>query len=149
MILKHLPVISIVGWLSPLGMIHNDLHPPKKPNMVLNQTSNFLLSNVSFQGWINDESTYGECPVCLDESVSRYWSSWAPSRKLFQWWTWASIRCAKSIKVILGAKKCCGKKMGGGGNCSWWYDLFNGIQMDSRGFRKDVSHQTVKSFLRF
>ena len=30
MILKHLPVISIVGWLSPLGVIHNDLHPPKK-----------------------------------------------------------------------------------------------------------------------
>ena len=38
MILKHLPVISIVGWLSPLGVIHNDLHPPKKPNMALKIT---------------------------------------------------------------------------------------------------------------
>ena len=39
MILKHLRVISIVGWLSPLGVIHNDLHPPEKTyNMVLKIT---------------------------------------------------------------------------------------------------------------
>ena len=43
-------------------------------------------------------------------------------------------------------KNAAGKNGGWGGNCSWWYDFFNGIQMDSRGFRKDVSHQTVKSF---
>ena len=124
MILKHLRVISIVGWLSPLGVIHNDLHPPpekKNYNMVLKITKVKKETQIWtrppifwFQGWINDESTYGECPVWVDESVSRYWSSWVTSRKPFQWWVpLASIRCAKSIKVILGAKKMLREKMGG------------------------------------
>lgn len=85
----------------------------------------------TFQG----ESTMNQrgCPVCLDGTISRYWSSWATSRKPFQRWTLASSRCAKSIKVTLGAKMLLKIR----GNCSWWYHLL----WDSNGFkriRKDV-----------
>ena len=163
MILKHLPVISIVGWLSPLGVIHNDLHPPEKTyNMVLKITKVkkenqiwtrppiFGVQNVSFQGWINDESTHGECPVWVDENrreVLKLLSYFKKALPMMDLISEQQMRKKEYQSHFRLRKKMLRKNWGGG----IVHDdmIFYGIQMDSRGFRKDVSHQTVKFFTVF